>query len=459
MNLYFPVTTLALLFFYHKCSCELMGLYRWRDKPQMEASIHVALLISFSSSQHHEKIRNEGGPSPLALEKQNRQSIHIHGNLRSKQKQKQKQKQNKAVMGEEALKIHIPEQWSAAADVITASVAASTTFICGPKNSGKSTFSRHLLHLLLTRHKRVAYLDSDVGQPEFTPPGCLSLTILDKQTVDMKLQVQPERCFFFGDISSKRDPEIYLTHIFALYDHYCNQFHQSPSNNVVPLIVNTAGWVKGTGYEVLVDMLNHMSPSHVVNISISAKSKNLPSGAFWSQDGDAGAITLIEIKSALHDSLNRSVLVHKDSRHKRDDSIMSYFRQCFSNDMKMSSSKEIAQALAAHPPYEVSVSAVNIKHLHCEVPKAEIFYSLNASIVGLAVDSEGSGGLPRCVGLGIVRGVDTMRRILYIITPVPQNVLEDVDVLLQGFIQIPTCLLQVHGCVSPYMASNVLPGV
>ncbi|KAM0034735.1 putative P-loop containing nucleoside triphosphate hydrolase [Helianthus debilis subsp. tardiflorus] len=353
-------------------------------------------------------------------------------------------------MEEEA---YIPEEWSEAAATIASASASGgiTAFICGPKNSGKSTFSRHLLQLLLPRHKRVAYLDSDVGQPEFTPPGCLSLTILDSEATDMK--PPPERCFFFGDISSKRDPQIYLTYIFALYDHY------STTNSGVPLIVNTSGWVKGIGYDVLVDMLNHIAPSHVVNIRISAKSKNLPSGAFWSQDGDARAITLLEINSARQDSLNRSVLVHKDSSHMRDLSIVTYFRQCFCGDMNMSSIKEIALALAAHSPYEVSVSAVNIKHLHCEVPKAEIFYSLNASIVGLAVNSEGSEHPPRCVGLGIVRGIDTSRRVLYIITPVPSNVLEEVDVLLQGFIQIPACLLQVQGCVSPYMASNVLPGI
>lgn len=62
----------------------------------------------------------------------------------------------------------------------------------------------------------------------------------------------------------------------------------------------------GIGYDVLVDMLKHIAPTHVVNICISAQSKNLPSGAFWSQDGDVGAVTLIEINSARQDSLNRS---------------------------------------------------------------------------------------------------------------------------------------------------------
>lgn len=44
---------------------------------------------------------------------------------------------------------------------------------------------------------------------------------------------------------------------------------------------------------------------------------------------------------------------------------------------------------------------------------------------------------------GLVRSIDTFKRVLYVITPVPQNTLEKVDLLLQGFIQIPTTLLQV----------------
>lgn len=33
------------------------------------------------------------------------------------------------------------------------------------------------------RYRRVAYMDTDVGQAEFTPPGCLSLTVIDEETL------------------------------------------------------------------------------------------------------------------------------------------------------------------------------------------------------------------------------------------------------------------------------------
>ncbi|CAN6208840.1 unnamed protein product, partial [Urochloa humidicola] len=88
----------------------------------------------------------------------------------------------------------------------------------------------------------------------------------------------------------------------------------------------------------------------------------------------------------------------------------------------------------------------------------EIWRSLNATIVGLAVSSasDATRSIPYCVGLGIVRGIDIQNGLLYIITPVPLERLQSVDLLQQGFIEIPTTLLQVRGYVSPYMLTNVL---
>ena len=62
----------------------------------------------------------------------------------------------------------------------------------------------------------------------------------------------------------------------------------------------------GIGYDLLVDMLKCIGPTHVVKINISSRSKNLPAGAFWLEDDDAASINLIEISSARKDSYNRS---------------------------------------------------------------------------------------------------------------------------------------------------------
>ncbi|KAJ6843991.1 polynucleotide 5'-hydroxyl-kinase NOL9 [Iris pallida] len=362
----------------------------------------------------------------------------------------------------------VPSQWEEAANSISNSNhhRAPITLICGPKNSGKSTFSRHLLNNLLSqRYEAVAYLDTDVGQPEFSPPGCLSLHLVHESlsdTVNQQIKT-PERCFFFGDISSKRDPKAYLNYIFSLYDYFLEEYHQpqygGPGKRMLPLIINTPGWVRGTGFDVLVEVLRHIAPTYVVQIRISAESKNLPTGAFW-LDVNEEAANLIEIHSARRDSLDQSILMQKDARRSRDHRLLNYFKQCFPSYINIETNKELAHALGSLPPYEVSISRIKVMHLHCEVPESEIFHSLNATIVGLAVSSAGISMAqcrsPWCVGLGIVRGVDLRKDVLYVITPIPFCNLKKIDLLLQGFIEIPTAFLQVRDCVSPYMSTNVL---
>ncbi|KAG5032088.1 hypothetical protein JHK82_015678 [Glycine max] len=269
--------------------------------------------------------------------------------------------------------INIPEQWLEATESIANSSMPPITLICGAKNCAKTTFSRYLLNVLLNKYTKVAYLDTDVGQPEFTPPAFLSLTIVHKVTS--------------------------------------------------------------------------------VKISISSEKKNLPAGEFWSDGEHDETINLIEINSAHQDSLTRSVLVQIDARLLRDLRILTYFKQCFSSDSNISTIKELAHALASHCPYEVPIASIKIQHLHCEVPSSEIFYSLNATVVGLAVDSHGPENLPWCLGLGIVRGIDTVKGVLYVITPVPHSSLERVNLLLQGYIQIPSCLLQARNFLHSFTFS------
>ncbi|XP_064778485.1 polynucleotide 5'-hydroxyl-kinase NOL9-like [Oncorhynchus masou masou] len=48
--------------------------------------------------------------------------------------------------------------------------------VCGAKNVGKSTFNRHFISTLINHTASVEYLECDLGQTEFTPSGCLSLS-------------------------------------------------------------------------------------------------------------------------------------------------------------------------------------------------------------------------------------------------------------------------------------------
>lgn len=51
--------------------------------------------------------------------------------------------------------------------------------MAGYKNSGKSTMMRYLINKCLKKWKKILVLDLDIGQSEFTLPGCVSVFIID----------------------------------------------------------------------------------------------------------------------------------------------------------------------------------------------------------------------------------------------------------------------------------------
>lgn len=61
----------------------------------------------------------------------------------------------------------------------------------------------------------------------------------------------------------------------------------------------------GTGFDVLVETLRYTAPTQVIQLRISAESKNLPTGVFWLDEPEE-PVNLIYISSALRDYLDRS---------------------------------------------------------------------------------------------------------------------------------------------------------
>ncbi|KAF3357610.1 hypothetical protein VDGD_00811 [Verticillium dahliae] len=153
---------------------------------------------------------------------------------------------------------------------------APVVFLCGPKSSGKSTFGRILVNRLLTspsqRAKRpaVAILDLDPGQPEFSPAGTMSLVHVKTPNLSPPFtHAVPEttdasviRCHATASISPAADPEHYVECAQDLFHHY----QQSALRNR-PLIINTPGWILGTGLDLLTELISKLAPTDVIYMS------------------------------------------------------------------------------------------------------------------------------------------------------------------------------------------------
>ncbi|RLN24816.1 polynucleotide 5' [Panicum miliaceum] len=244
--------------------------------------------------------------------------------------------------------------------------------VCGPGNSGKSAFSRLLLNTLITRYKNVGYLDIDVGQPEFTPPGFVSLHVLEEQAKDLTILYlrNPKRCFFFGDVCAKRNPKLLLTYIFDLYDYFLKEFYcfreaNNPKTSAIPLVINTSGWIKGNGLHVLTEMLKYVSPTHVIRVSTTVERKNLPCGTFWMNEFDEyPPVNLIEIRAVQNSP--RHLLVKKEARIIRDIRLIAYFRQCLPRDFNVFCLNDLIQGFASIHPFQLRLSKIHVIDLHCQ---------------------------------------------------------------------------------------------
>ncbi|KAI7219106.1 hypothetical protein KC333_g3151 [Hortaea werneckii] len=136
----------------------------------------------------------------------------------------------------------------------------------GAKSSGKSTFNRLLCNSILSKPsvKKLLYLDLDPGQPEFTPPGQVALVEVSSNIFGPS--------FTHAASSSSQSYRLLRTHTLAATTfkddpaHYmaCAQDLISHAGSRLPLVINSCGWVSGLGANVLADVVSAIGLSEAV---------------------------------------------------------------------------------------------------------------------------------------------------------------------------------------------------
>uniref|UniRef100_A0A452GHH3 Polynucleotide 5'-hydroxyl-kinase NOL9 n=1 Tax=Gopherus agassizii TaxID=38772 RepID=A0A452GHH3_9SAUR len=345
--------------------------------------------------------------------------------------------------------------------------------VCGPKSIGKSTLNRYLINLLLNHLPCVEYLECDLGQTEFTPPGCVSLINVSEPCLGPPFthQRMPRKMVYYGEVSCEQDTERYIDTVKYVFNSYKKE---------VPLVINTMGWVKGVGLLLLIDIIRLLAPSHIVQINVEdfkdmprftpeyinlaaglhtkgklqgkCKSMDVSGMEDWKQyEGESDFQTsttghkLLCIQPKFPGAGNAGeARVH--SSILRDVAMLGYLGQL--------QPLETRSVLPLHSliPYQVPFNAVALRVIHTDVAPTHIMYSVNASWVGLCrildevrCQTDGPVLLTQtpvcdCLGFGIIRGVDMERMLYHILTPVPPENLRLVNCLLLGNITIPNCV-------------------
>ncbi|GAC98470.1 hypothetical protein PHSY_006064 [Pseudozyma hubeiensis SY62] len=228
---------------------------------------------------------------------------------------------------------YIPHKWQLALHHLSRSAMSAAqhpqeesvvALVRGNKKVGKSTLSRMALERLLSMGKavggRVAYLELDLGQSDFGPPGMVALHVLTltdnscakaaREEVDPIHRIDstrqeasetenaeavtssdfsdgahssitlgpgwcqprvPARAHFVGDVSPRDDPESYVAAVLDLIEYFRAQVQPGDPNEDgvsqrVPLVINTQGWIKGLGADLASRIEPMLRPTHIFDV-------------------------------------------------------------------------------------------------------------------------------------------------------------------------------------------------
>ncbi|OCT72802.1 polynucleotide 5'-hydroxyl-kinase NOL9 [Xenopus laevis] len=363
--------------------------------------------------------------------------------------------------------------------------------VCGSKNVGKSTFIRYLMNQLLNHTSSVGYLDCDLGQTEFTPPGCISLMSITEPVLGPPFthQQKAQKMVYFGETSCEQDMERFVESVKYVITSYKRD---------EPLLINTMGWVKGFGLLLLIDIIRLLSPSHIIQINAKGSVDMEPLTQKYVQNAP-GFLTkgnsTARRKAREFDS--------SEDEQVQDCSEYLYFRsypghhlitietdfsgageagnvRCHSGILRdLAMLGYLSKLQHFHPekiipinsliPYEVPFNAVALRVAHSDVAPSHIMYSVNASWVGLCrilddIHNENDGPviltqtpICDCLGFGIVRGVNMEKKVYYVLTPLVPESLRLVNCLLIGNISVPHAIFKnqpgAKGAI-PYVTSE-----
>uniref|UniRef100_M4C2H6 Uncharacterized protein n=1 Tax=Hyaloperonospora arabidopsidis (strain Emoy2) TaxID=559515 RepID=M4C2H6_HYAAE len=395
--------------------------------------------------------------------------------------------------------LQITEPWQATVDRLHASLVAGEDptpqkiVVCGGKGVGKSTFCRYLVNRLLSQFGTVVYLDTDLGQSELIPSGLVALHALTSPLLGpgFSHMKNPIRSFFCGNTNPGNDPLYYMKAIkslLRLYDAKWGNQRDTSSNNVsprtrqlayAPLVINTDGWIKSMGHDLLCNVIQDTNPDHVVQLLAASKNKqfDVSTEGKWRIHAVPPWDPVGVTQPPRSSKELRVYRIHSyflaRSRCKLPRSLLQNLH-VLSEKNRLDS--DIYRAYAQLTPFAVSFDQVDISFAGPSVPPSQLLFSLNACVVGLCInpeykpldqdESKRHQGPPRivlqpvhapCLGVGIIRALEAKKRQLYILSPLPLSVLKRVNLLVQSSMSLDSIMLSAHDPVqAPYVVADVV---
>ncbi len=155
-----------------------------------------------------------------------------------------------------------PVSWRKTAEEIFSS-NKSTVVVIGGIDSGKTSFCTYLANLVLANNSKITFVDGDLGQSDVGPPGTISAVSLRKPVFDL-FCLQPEDSVFVGFTTPSNNTRITIDALNRIKNTRLSKNIQEY------LIINTDGWVEGSGaVDYKTRLVRALKPDIIVTIQRS----------------------------------------------------------------------------------------------------------------------------------------------------------------------------------------------
>ncbi|XP_070501089.1 polynucleotide 5'-hydroxyl-kinase NOL9 [Chironomus tepperi] len=331
--------------------------------------------------------------------------------------------------------------------------------IIGGKNVGKSAMCQYLINRNISKYPKILLIDLDIGQPIHAPSQTLSATLITEPLIGAGYlnNATIVKCFLFGDKSMMISPFKYIERVMKLME-FCNANEEYKN---IPWIINTMGYQKGFGMQLMVLLLRIIQPSEIVQIQHSNMKFNFKSimkesfvNDFTFTFFDESYLQKFprEVKYTTHvlDSIvNNNAQQGNDGREwtsnateKRKISMIAQLSklmkggQTYLNDVvPFGTSLDNIRLIVMEEEYEQHDNEVNL----------DLF---NGNLVYLCHcennETLGINSILECYGIGIVRAIDKVHNYVYILLPQQDNsekLQAMINVLAVGNIPLPPEIL------------------
>ncbi|KAH8400778.1 hypothetical protein KR009_000932 [Drosophila setifemur] len=310
--------------------------------------------------------------------------------------------------------------------------ASSRVMITGGKGVGKSSLMRYLINRNLGQFPSILLIDLDIGQPEVFVPQTVSCTLIDEPLLGpgFMFNKQPDRAYVVGHCNIVMCAEQYARAVIQLIQH----IQKDSKYQGIPWLVNTMGYNKGFGTELIALLVDRLRPTDLVQIASPIAINNFDHPLDWS--------SLSQTKPIIYSADEFKVKeIPKYTLHKLQSAVpprdrgswsMSAKDMRYSNLLARLSSclRENAKSLTDCQPLGVSLESLKIQHATSDcLTRDELIQGMEANVVYLC--HQGT-GLAECLGIGVVRAIDYQSQRLFLVPAMPLQRMSLVNCLMPG---------------------------